>query len=325
MVAFFLETPALAVEDFVEDKKPDAIKKQDGWDLLLTPGMSLSFSDNRNVVGQLDGATYTVGISVLAGADYRNGKHQVRSRLSITEAFSRTPVLDRFIKSTDLFKFEGLYLFEFNEWLGPYGRLNMDTFLLESFDIRPARTTWRITQDGQTTAHDGFELRLTDGLSPMKLTESLGLFARPKSSRKMNVEFRAGFGALHVLADDQLAIKDDDATTDVIEVIGLDGFSQAGGEVGLALWGELYEKKVTYRISADVMMPFINDDESSSLMDLTNVEISANLSFKLLDWLSLDYLFRAVRTPQLIEGYQIQNNLLLTASYSFFKPQEDKK
>jgi hypothetical protein len=36
-------------------------------------------------------------------------------------------------------------------------------------------------------------------------------------------------------------------------------------------------------------------------------------------------MFRAIRQPQLLDEFQIQNNLLLTASYTFFKPEEPKK
>ena len=45
---------------------------------------------------------------------------------------------------------------------------------------------------------------------------------------------------------------------------------------------------------------------------LTNVEFRANLSVKLVEWASLDYQFKTLREPQLIDEFQIQNNLLFT-------------
>jgi hypothetical protein len=75
------------------------------------------------------------------------------------------------------------------------------------------------------------------------------------------------------------------------------------------------------------MMPFVNDlaeGDDRGLVDLTNMEFGAKLSFKVLEWLSIDYVFRALKQPQLLDEFQIQNNLLLTASYAFFKPPAKK-
>jgi hypothetical protein len=75
------------------------------------------------------------------------------------------------------------------------------------------------------------------------------------------------------------------------------------------------------------MVPFINDlreDDDRSAFELTNMEFGASLSFKVFEWLSIDYVFRAIKQPQLLDEFQIQNNLLLTASYAFFKPPKKK-
>jgi hypothetical protein len=52
--------------------------------------------------------------------------------------------------------------------------------------------------------------------------------------------------------------------------------------------------------------------EERNALDLTNVEFRANLSVKLVEWASLDYQFKTLREPQLIDDFQIQNNLLFT-------------
>ena len=77
-----------------------------------------------------------------------------------------------------------------------------------------------------------------------------------------------------------------------------------------------------------IMIPFINDldtEDDRSITELTNIEIGATISFKVFEWLAIDYVFRALRQPQLLDEWQIQNNLLLTASYSFFKPEKEEK
>jgi hypothetical protein len=50
---------------------------------------------------------------------------------------------------------------------------------------------------------------------------------------------------------------------------------------------------------------------------LTNVQVDANLSFHLVDWASLDYQLKAIRQPQVIDQFQVQNTLLVTFGISY--------
>jgi hypothetical protein len=316
-------------EDLVPDnKKPDEVKKDQGWNFILTPGLSLAFSDNRKVVGQADGTTLTIGITLLSGFDFRHEDHQVRARLTINEAFSRNPILEEFVKSTDMFKFETLYLYSILDWFGPYGRVGLDTSMLEGFDRRSDVTHWRVSYlDGTSLDRWAYNFRLTDGFQPLIFRESLGFFAKPYDSPEAALEFRVGFGGLHGFAEGQLALKDDGGTP-WVDVIELESFDQGVIELGMAFWGELFEKKVSYKVGAEFTLPVIYslpDGDDRNTLDLTNIDLSAALSFKLLSWMSLDYVLRVQRTPQLIEGFQIQNSLLLTASYAFFQPEKPEK
>jgi hypothetical protein len=322
-----LAVPALADDLVPDNKKPDEVKKDEGWTFLLTPGLSLAFADNRSVVGQMDGSTFTVGFNLLSGFDFRSGDHQIRSRLTINEAFNRGPALKEFIKSTDIFKFETLYLYSILPWLGPYARFSLDTTMLEGFDKRAQATQWHITYlDGTTLDRWGYNLRLTDGFQPLTIKESAGFFAKPWDAPECALEFRAGFGGMHGIADGQKAVKDDGGTP-AVEVLELQSFDQGGVELGVTLWGEVFDKKVVYKLSAEFMLPVIYslpDGDNRGTGDLTNIDIGATLSFKLLSWMSLDYVFKAMRQPQMVDAFQIQNSLLLTASYSFFQPEEKK-
>lgn len=318
-----LSGPATAQDALVPDKEPEEKKVKQGWDFLLTPGASVSLSDNRSVIGQPEGLTMTVGATLNAGAFFRAGAHEWRSTLALTELFTHTPELEEFVKTTDLLKIESVYLYHLIDWLGPFAKLNVDTVLLEGFDVRAGTVTWNLP-DG--TQRAGRHLRLTDGFEPLTLKETAGFFAKPVEGDELTLESRLGFGGVHVFADG-LTVNDDDATPD-IEVVTLDGYSQAGGVVDVAVWGNLYDNKMVYKVAAEVMMPFINDLEEGddrNVLDLTNVELTASLTFKVLEWLSIDYVFRALRQPQLLDEWQIQNNLLLTASYSFFQPEAEEK
>jgi hypothetical protein len=319
---------AQAQDEVIPDKELKEVHKIEGWDFLLTPSANLALSDNRSVVGQQEGLTMTLGAKLASGAFFRKKAHEWRATLDITELFSHTPSLEEFVKSTDIFKVESVYLFHLLDWLGPFAKVNLDSALLEGFDIRPERVDYAISWlDGTPETRSGFRLRLTDGFEPLTLKETAGFFAKPYESKALSVEGKLGFGGLHVFVDEGLTVKDDSGTPE-IEVVELDGFTQAGGVIELAAFGELYDKKFTYRVGAEVMMPFINDlqeGDDRGIGELTNIEINATASFKVLEWLSIDYILRVVRLPQLLDEWQVQNNLLLTASYTFFKPKHEEK
>jgi hypothetical protein len=329
ILATFLSSGLVYAQDkIVPEKRLEEKKKKDGWDFLLTPGASVSLAHNRSVIGQPEGLTMVLGVNIVSGARFRKDVHEWRASLNITELFNRSPSLDEFVKSTDAIKLETIYLFHLLDWLGPFAKLNLDTSMLEGYDVRPEVSRWQITRaDGTLETHDGFRLRLTDGFEPLTLKETAGFFATILDIPEMKIEGRLGFGGQHVFADGAKSVKDDDATPE-IDVATLKSYNQAGGVFELNMGGELYEKKLVYKVNAEVMMPFINeleDGDDRGVVDLTNIEFSAGLSFKVFEWLSIDYVFRAIRQPQLLDKFQIQNNLLLTASYSFFKPKEEKK
>jgi hypothetical protein len=57
-------------------------------------------------------------------------------------------------------------------------------------------------------------------------------------------------------------------------------------------------------------------DNRSSLA-LMNIEMGGQLSFKLVDWASLDYQVKAIREPQVLDGFQVRNSLLLTMGLAY--------
>ena len=310
--------------DYVADaevKQADDTRKE-GWDFTATVGSSVSFNDNRKVVGQPDGSSWLIGLNFASGADMLFGKHEWRNSLALKESFARTPLIDELVKSSDELKMESLYIYRFlPPWLGAFGRLALETAMLEGEDVRAGETFYKVSRlDGTVDEHKGERLLLTDAFQPLKLKESLGLVYTPIAKEAVSFESRLGFGARHVFADDQFAISDDDATADVIEVSELKTYNQAGAEAVVTAWGKLASKRVTYKVGAEVMIPFLHGDlaagDDRGTMDLTNVELLARLSFKLVEWASLDYEFKALREPQLVDEWQIQNNLLLTFSFS---------
>src|SRR4029078_11080059 len=80
-----------------------------GWNPFLGFTSTVSLVDNSSVIGQVDGFSTLFGLGVLGGADYVQDEHVRRTSIAVNEGFARTPVVDRFVKTTDSVKLEGLY------------------------------------------------------------------------------------------------------------------------------------------------------------------------------------------------------------------------
>ncbi|AUX43526.1 uncharacterized protein SOCE26_049750 [Sorangium cellulosum] len=319
------------VVDFREGSKRAA-----GWIWKVGAGANANFIDNQDVVGQPTGSAVTVGLQFDGSAEYNHGSHEFRNLLTLGEGATRTPVIPEFVKSSDSLLAESVYLYHIIDWAGVFGRFSIQSSIFAGVDVRPAGFSYAITRpDGRVDsvggAADGLNrLRLSDPFRPTLFKESAGVFARPVTSRVLNVEARLGVGVRETIGANQLVINDNPVRTPtVVEVRELSNFNQLGLEGVVGVWGGLAQKRVTYRVGVEVMAPLVHTDltpaelamidptrgEQPGTADLTNVEIFGKLSFKLIEWASLDYQFKAIRQPQLVDLFQIQNNLLLTFSY----------
>ncbi len=296
-------------------------KPVEGWSPRVSVGLTASFGDNRSVVGQADGGTLGFGLKFDAGLDYRRGGHEWRNSLNLAEGLTRTPVIPVFVKSADLLALESIYLYHVTPWFGPFARATMLTSMFRGADIRPAPVTYTVARvSGELETVEASGLPLSDPFRPMTLKQSLGPFLRPVEKEAINIEIRAGVGAQETIAKGQLLVADD-KDTPVIEIKELANVNQIGVEAAADLWGAVSDKRVTYRVGVDVMIPLsytalkAGDDRSS--LSLMNVELGGQLSFKLVEWASLDYQIKAVREPQVLDGFQVRNSLLLTMGLSY--------
>jgi len=215
-------------------------------------------------------------------------------------------------------------------WLGPFARFELKVPILRGTDIRPEPVQY-VDGAGNPIEIDD-RLRLSDRFTPLNLRESGGVFAKPIDETAVAVEFKAGFEARQIFVSESgraIDSVDDTTTPDTVVAIDLEDVSQGGPAFGVIVNGSFQEKKVSYAAVAEAMVPVINnkaeaDDRGAG--ELTNVNIELNISFKLVSWASLDYQFKAIREPQLLDEFQLQNNLLLSFSYTFAKAaQEEKK
>ncbi len=299
-----------------EEGEDEEEKKKDGVEWSINAGATLNFTDNRQVIGQQDGSAFTFGFKMDAGVTVRDSGHEWRNTLGVLAGVTRTPALPEFVKTQDNLEAESIYLYHVTDWFGPYARFAWQTPMFRGTDVRAEPTDYTITNlDGTTTDVTASRLTLTDAMSPSRLKESIGLFAQPIRQEPVSVEVRLGAGGRHVLADGQLAVTDDEDTP-VVEVSELDDVHQLGAEAALEIWGGFEEGRLTYKFTAEAMTPFLHNDlpagDDRSSFELTNILLKAALSAKVVEWASVDYEFRAVREPQLLDAFQIQNQLLLT-------------
>ncbi len=305
-----------------EKKKEDSAKA--GWFPSLRLGASLSLSSNNNVVGQSEGVTLAGNLQVDSTLEYFWGAHEWRNTLKLIEAFARTPTVNEVVKSNDSFTFDSIYLYHLKKypWIGPYARATLSTSLFPGYDIRGAEVIYRITDVGGNTFDSTADrLHLSRAFGPLTLKETLGAFAQPIDKDHLKFEVKLGFGARHTFADGQYAIDDKSDTKEIIEVKELQSVHQGGPVLDLGLRGDLKKNLVIYKFGAEAMVPVISsrdDPDGRGAMELINVLFEAGLTFKLASWISLDYTFRALREAQVLDKFQIQNNLLLTFGWSFW-------
>ena len=136
---------------------------------------------------------------------------------------------------------------------------------------------------------------------------------QPVSKSLLTLEARAGVGAWESFVQDGYYIADDEET-EAIEVQQMQDSVQVGSEVNVAANGALNEL-VTYTATASVMQPFVYNVETDLTgMELLNQEYTAGLSVKLSKFAALQYQLSAVKTPLVIDAWQINNGLLLSFS-----------
>lgn len=297
-----------------------------GLSWRLNAGGTFTAQDNRSVVGQQDGTSVVFGFKLDGGLDYLSGAHEWRNNLGVAAGVTRTPAVDRWVKAQDNLDLESIYLYHITDWFGAFARVAYNTTMFRGTDIRPTPTDYLINRrDGtQEEANGVTTLGLTDPFKPSRFKESLGLFAQPLDWEMLSIEARLGGGARQTLAAGQLALDDDpDATPDAVDVKELDDVFQVGAEAALEIWGQIEESRVSYRVSAEAMTPFYNNqaapppgEEEKTAFELTNLAFRGALSVKLVEWASLDYELSAIREPQLLDAFQVRNNLLLTFGLS---------
>lgn len=306
----------------VDATDTDLSAVDNGWYHNVAVAAGLSFSTSNRVVGQEDGATTTISLNVNYDADLFRGQHEFQNTLSVTQALTRTPLVDQFVKSGDELFEEAIYYYHLRNapWFGPFARASIRTALFKGFDVPADTTDYLVTRNNGTTAErlERDRLQLTRNFGPTTLKQSLGVFAEPSNDPALTIDVRLGFGARETFADGNFVIADDDATPEV-DVTELSDFAQVGAEAALVMTGTTPSGDVTYGASFEMLVPFYDstDDSDLNAWESTNYEAGANLAFIISNWVNVGYQFGALKEPQLLDEWQVTNQLLLTITQSY--------
>ena len=292
-----------------------ADKAPEGWRLKLSLGSNAALNHNSKVVGNTDGSTFQFGLVLDGGADYRLRQHEWRNTLSVRHTQTKTPQIDDFVKTADELYIESMYLYSLESvpWLGPFGRARLRTSLFPGYYVA-AEDSQLDTGAGveDVAAQERFEL--TASFEPLVLRQSAGVFARPYDDKTFHLEFSFGLGAQEVFTSDGFNVTDADVAP--IALARLEDSKQAGAELEAGAKGEL-NTAFAWAVSANLLYPFIvSDDQGLDGLDLLNTELSAKLSAKLSKWASIDYVLSAKKLPLVLDEWQVQNGVLLSAAFN---------
>jgi hypothetical protein len=326
-----------------------------GWIARVSTAGTFSFANNSSVVGQQDGSSISFGLKFDGTLNFNREKHEWRNSLGILGAMTRTPVIDTFVKTSDSFTFDSTYLYHAVKIFGPFVRVSYNTSMFRGTDVRATQTHYFVQPVGSTmqpagamilpqcpvgsaptvacevtsgNANTGGRFALSDPFKPSTFKESVGVFLQPYASEPFSVEFRGGAGAQEVLANDQYALQASPVAMPTVhfdafrvDVKALADVNQLGAELAASVWGAFVTKKLTYKANFDAMTPFAHTalpmGDTRSSFDLTNIHVDGAISLHIVDWASLDYNLKAIRQPQVVDAFQVQNTLLLTFGQTF--------
>lgn len=314
-----LDTAKAARVKNTTKKDPKNVKK-DGLHKTVSINASALLNDNRSVIGQQDGSQVTLGFGITADFLYLKKAHEVQFGGLLAENFTRTVELERFVKTNDQLQLKTAYLFHVSTLWGPFARASLETSLLPGYVSTSADATY-LKNEQYAVPKTTDDMKITESFSPLTLKQSMGAFITPLDKKVAKATFSLGFGAIEVFAANAFKVDDDAATAGVIELVELEDYQQGGASFLAELSGVFkLNTDISYKLTLDILMPFLYDDaQDRDPLELTNIDASGTLSAKLTSWLAINYQFKFLNQPQLLDEWQIQNNVSITANFNLFQ------
>ncbi len=324
-LALGLANSAYAAEDSIvpEELRKDVLPakpKTGAFNNKLSIGSTGSYGHSSSVVGAADGSTVAVGLVIDGLSEWVSGAYECANTLKIQHTQTRTPQLPVFFKSADFAEIvsTSIYRLESVPWFGPYARFRINTQLFASYVMKASDYEIKKTRlDGTSStsklpAQDRYDL--ASGFNPLVFAETVGAFANPIEQKWLTVKAKLGVGAQHVRSSNGFAVASDDTKAGKMEVKEIQEASQMGGEAEVALAGDVTEG-VAWKAKANVFVPAYSTAGKKTGLDAMTSDLSFALGIKLAKWLSLDYTVMARRVPLVLDAWQVQNGIILTAGF----------
>lgn len=316
-------TDELEKQTLGKEEKKDEKEKQDGWKASAKVGLTGSLSNNRMFVGAEDGTTVQVGGVLGFGASFESGQHRWENSLDLQLGGSKTPQIEKFVKSADVLDIKSTYFYtlESVDWFGGFGRLKGSTQILPTKAVRTEDyTVDRVDELGgpidQTTVGAQNSIDVSGAFEPLLLRETLGVFANPFQDDAFSFKLKLGGAAQQIIGREGFVISAEDPETNTITLKEIGTTSELGAELGLSSGGIIVKEVLTWKVEADFFQPLYTTSEVElSTIEQLNVELVIGLSLKAAKWLSIDYLFTTKRIPLILNDWQVQNLLVLSAGF----------
>lgn len=311
-----------------------AKKPKQGWTPKLTLGLNLSLAQTANVPGIDDGITMNIGALINGSLLYRKRVHEWKTDLDAVHTQTKTPAIDPFVKTADKLDLKSYYTFrpKHKYGLGLFLGAELSTSIFPNKLVVGEKSRLEInsldkTEPTKKTLEKNDEHRLTDSFNPLLLKQKLGFEIQPYKDKFTKLSLKIGYAAQEVFASGHTVGGKADLAPNPNEVnpakviytlTPLQDYIQTGVDLSVSLTGSL-QKRISFALTANFMLPITTNIDTKGLtgFELLNADINFKVGVKLAKWASLDYLFRAIRAPLLIDKWQVSSNLALTIKADF--------
>lgn len=299
-----------------KDEKPKPKGPPPEWTYKLKVGAVLEYNNSRGVVGRLDGTSRSFSASLHGQANWERDRHNVRNRMDARGVIVKTQNTGRWVPASDYIELESIYQYRFLPYFGPFARLGMNTSMFVGRDLRTNSVQYQMP-DGSLT-EERTELRLSDPFKPITFLQSVGAFYNPVREENFDIDVRTGIGVREIFAGGQLGILDQSDTQGIVEVVDLKTYTEAGLEFIVMFRGELFDDTLSYFTGGEFLLPVVRSKEpgdNRKSVDLISKIYRIGVAYKLAKRATILYELRLVHQPQLIDRYQIVNNVGFKASF----------
>ncbi len=287
------------------------------WTFRLRLGSVFQISQNKSVVGRLDGTSRSFQADVHGEANWACGKHEVRNRLDTNTVIVKTQNTGRWVPASDFIELESIYQYHAHPKLGPFVRAGLRTSVFLGRDLRTNAVQYELPDMSLTAPRT--EYRLTDRFLPLTLIQSAGVFFNPIRAKRYDVDLRIGLGVRQTFANDQLGVIDESETKDIVELVALRSYVEAGLETVAMFRAELWNERISTYAGVETLIPLVRTSQpgdTRSALELTSKLVRFGLAYRIGKSATVLYELRLVHQPQLIDVVQIQNNAGFKATFN---------